>query len=49
MFDRIIFTFITIMILLGAAVIAVPIPILWGMGCLSFMALFMAIRRQGQG
>lgn len=49
MFDKIILTFITIMILLGAAMIAVPIPVVWGMGCLSFMALFVALRRQGQG
>ena len=48
MFDNIILVFITIMILLGAAMIAVPIPILWGIGCLSFMGLFVAIRRQGQ-
>jgi hypothetical protein len=49
MFDKIILTFITIMILLGAAMIAVPIPVLWGMGCLSFLALSVAFRRQRQG
>jgi len=48
MFDNIVLTFIMIMILLGAAVIAVPIPILWGVGCLSFMALFVVFRRQQQ-
>ena len=49
MFEKIILILIMSMILLGAAMIAVPFPILWGMGCLIFLALFVALRRQPQG
>ena len=49
MFDKIILTLIMSMILLGAAMIAMPIPVLWGMGCLIFLALFVAQRSQQQG
>lgn len=49
MFDKVILTLIISMILLGAAMIAIPIPVLWGMGCLFFTALFVAFRRQPQG
>jgi hypothetical protein len=46
MFDNIILTLIVIMILLGAAMIAVPIPVLWGMSCLIFFTLYMTLRYQ---
>jgi hypothetical protein len=49
MFDKIILFLLTSMILLGAAMIAVPIPVLWGIGCLTFIALFFALHRQPQG
>jgi hypothetical protein len=49
MFDKIILILIMSMILLGGAIIAVPIPILWGMGYLSFLALSVAMRSQRPG
>ena len=49
MFDKIILILIMSMILLGAAMIAVPIPVLWGIGCLIFLALSVALRSQQQG
>jgi hypothetical protein len=48
MFDKIVLTLIGSMILLGAAIIAVPIPVVWGTGCLIFLALFVALHRQPQ-
>ena len=49
MFDKIILILIVSMILLGAAITAVPIPVLWGMGCLIFLALSLSQRSQQQG
>lgn len=49
MSDNIILVLILSMILLGAAMIAVPIPVLWGTACLVFLALFAAFRRQQPG
>jgi len=46
MFDRIILILIISMMLLGVAMTAVPIPVLWGMGCLGFFALSVALRSQ---
>jgi hypothetical protein len=48
MFDKIILTLIISVILLGAAMTAVPIPVLWGMGCLIFFALSLSQRSQQQ-
>jgi hypothetical protein len=48
MFDKIILTLLVTMILLGLAMIAVPTPILWGVGCLYFIGLFIAWQRQPQ-
>jgi hypothetical protein len=48
MFDKIILTLIISVILLGAAMTAVPIPVLWGVGCLIFYALSVALRDQPQ-
>ena len=49
MFDKIILTLIITMILLGVAITAIPIPVLWGMACLGFFALSVALRSQRQG
>jgi hypothetical protein len=49
MFDKIILTLLISVILLGAAMTAIPIPILWGIGCLTFFALSVALRDQPQG
>ncbi len=49
MFDKIILTLIISVILLGAAMTAVPIPVLWGIGCAIFFALSFALRDQPQG
>jgi hypothetical protein len=49
MFDKIILILIISMILLGAAITAVPIPVLWGLACLIFLALSVAMRRAQQG
>jgi hypothetical protein len=49
MFDKIILILIISMTLLGAVTIAVPIPILWGMGCLIFLVLAVVLRDQPQG
>lgn len=49
MFDKIILTLIITMILLGVAITAIPIPVLWGMSCLGFFALSVALRSQRQG
>ena len=48
MFDKFILILIVSMMLLGAAIIAVPIPVLWGTGCLIFLALSMTLRSQQQ-
>ena len=49
MFDKIILILIVSMILLGAAMIAVPVPVLWGMSCLIFLTLSVTLRHQPQG
>jgi hypothetical protein len=49
MFDKIILSLIVSVMLLGVAMTAVPIPVLWGMGCLGFFALSVALRSQHQG
>jgi hypothetical protein len=46
MFDKIILTLIISMLLLGVAMTAVPIPVLWGMSCLGFFGLSVALRSQ---
>lgn len=48
MFDKIILTLIISMILLGAAMTTVPIPVVWGIGCLAFLALSVGFRNQHQ-
>ena len=49
MFEKTILILIMSMILLGAAMTALPIPVLWGMGCLIFLALSVALRSPQQG
>jgi hypothetical protein len=49
MFEKNILILIMSMLLLGAAMISIPIPVLWGMGCLVFLALFIVERRAHQG
>jgi hypothetical protein len=49
MFDKTILTLIMSMILLGVAMTAVPIPVLWGIACLIFLALSVAERRARHG
>ena len=49
MFDKIILVLIISVILLGVAMTAIPIPVLWGIGCLIFLALSVALRNQPQG
>ena len=49
MFDKIILILIVSVMLLGVAMTAVPIPVLWGMGCLGFFALSVALRSQHHG
>jgi hypothetical protein len=49
MFERIILVLMLSVILLGAAVLAIPIPVLWGTACLFFLALSVAHRRQQLG
>ena len=49
MFEKNILILITSIILLSAAMTAVPVPVLWAMGCLSFLALSVAMRPQQQG
>jgi hypothetical protein len=49
MFEKNVLTLVISMILLGAAMTAVPVPVLWAIGCLSFLALFVATRPQHQG
>jgi hypothetical protein len=44
MFNKIILILIASMILLGAAMIFTPIPVLWAMGCLGLLALSVALR-----
>jgi hypothetical protein len=44
MFNKIILTLIVSMLLLGAAMIFTPIPVLWAMGCLAFLALSVSLR-----
>ena len=46
MFDKIISTLMLSMILLGAAMIVLPIPLVWGMLCLIFIGLFVAQHSQ---
>jgi len=46
MFDKILLTLIISMILLGVAMTVVPIQVLWGMGCLGFFGLSVALRSQ---
>ena len=46
MFDKIISTLMLSMILLGATMIVLPIPILWGILCLIFIGLFVVQRSQ---
>lgn len=48
MFDKIILILIISMLLLGIAMIAVPLPVLWGMACMIFLALSVILRRQEQ-
>jgi hypothetical protein len=49
MFEKNVLTLVISMILLGAAMTAVPVPVLWAIGCLSFLALSVAMRPQHQG
>lgn len=46
MFDKIVLILMLSMILLGAAMIALPIPLVWGMLCLTFIGLFVVQRSQ---
>ena len=46
MFEKITFTLMLSMILLGVGMMTLPIPLLWGMLCLIFIALFVAQRNQ---
>lgn len=49
MFDKLILILIGSVIMLGAAMIAIPVPLLWGLGCLIFLALSVFLRPQQQG
>jgi hypothetical protein len=46
MFDKIILIHMLIMILLGAAMIAFPIALVWGILCLIFIGLWVTHRSQ---
>lgn len=46
MFDKIILILMLSMILLGAAIIALPIPFVWGTLCLIFIGLFVMQHNQ---
>ena len=46
MFEKTTFTLMLSMILLGLGMMALPIPFLWGMLCLIFIALFVAERNR---
>ena len=48
MFEKNILTLILSMILLGTAITAFPIPVVWGMGCLIFLAFAVSLRIQHQ-
>jgi hypothetical protein len=48
MFDKIILILLLSLILMGVATIAVPFPVLWAMGCLTFLALSVILRSQKQ-
>jgi hypothetical protein len=49
MFNKIVLILIMGLILLGAAITSTPIPVLWGMGILIFLALSVALRSEQQG
>ena len=49
MFNKIVLVLFMVMILLGAAITATSIPVLWGMACLIFLALSMVLRSENQG
>ena len=49
MYNNIVLIQITVMLLLGVALLSIPIPILWAMGCLIFAALSIAFRSPQQG
>ena len=46
MFEKNILILIMIMLLLGAAMISIPISVLWGIGCLVFLALSVFLRSE---
>lgn len=49
MYNNIVLIQITLMLLFGVAIASIPIPLLWGMGCLTFAALAAAFRRPQRG
>jgi hypothetical protein len=49
MFEKNILILVMSMILLGVAIAVVPIPVLWGIACLIFLTLAVALRSQQQG
>lgn len=49
MFDKIILILIVSMVLLGVAMINIPVPVLWAMGCLTFIGLSMTFRSPYRG
>ena len=49
MFNKIVLILIMSMLLLGAAMTSTSIPVLWGMGFLTFLALSLVMRSQNEG
>ena len=49
MFNKIVLILIMSMLLLGAAMTATSIPVLWGIACLIFLALAVTMRGEHQG
>jgi hypothetical protein len=49
MYNQIVLILILAMLLLGMAMTFIPVPVLWGMACLIFLALSLDERRAHQG
>lgn len=49
MYNNIVLIQITVMLLLGVAVLSIPIPVLWAMACLLFATLSVALRSPQEG
>ena len=49
MFDKIILSLIASIVLLGVAMINIPVPVLWTMGLVTFLGLSMSFRNPYRG